>query len=201
MKRFLATAWLLVGAGLQACGAGNENEVAVPPAILALDPSARDVWDTLPQGQRSLLEDGELTFDEYESATLATVACLTELGYTVDPPPQLDLTGKRLTWQTAGKPGSSAEQLAADADRCEREHGFYVRLLWHQMHEPSAEERRAAEETVEACVADAGVAMPQLGTPAWAQWMSAGGATEGDGALFRCADEVARKTGIQVGGG
>ncbi len=106
------------------------------------------VGDDMPQSQRSALSDLELTYDEYEAATLATIECMRESGIIV-----IDLesmnNGRYL--------GYSHSSSAHDADEpCRREHLAYVEQIWVDQQAPTAAESEEIRAEYQQCLEDAG---------------------------------------------
>lgn len=87
--------------------------------------------------QLALLADGELTFDEYESAVLATVQCLKEAGLTMVDTPRLDLSGTRYVFgYFAGRDDEEFDRSRAIFGDCYTLHQAVVDREWGRLTAP-----------------------------------------------------------------
>jgi len=186
----LGLAVLVLGINLVACGGEQaQNDTLGPPEwIRELDPTIdRPTWVGLHHMQKGLLTDGDLVFDEYAGAVQRTVDCAMSKGHDVTVT-QLSPDGNRLSWRPIGTPTLDFYSALLF---CEDQHSRYILYLWTRVQPPSAEEFRRAQERVETCMAEAGINMPAMNTPAWSEWLGEGGLGEGGNRITRC---------VQLGG-
>lgn len=149
----------------------RSSTTAAGVSSTAPTPSTSTTPEEIPEFQRALLEDG-VTFDEYESAVLAAVACLEANGIEVYGPYRNDQLprGRKiyapgydpsLTYSfgwTLPDTASSDLQDAADAvyDDCVAEYLDHVEAAWSDVTAPTEEELDRAYEDLVACLRDQG---------------------------------------------
>jgi hypothetical protein len=145
--------WLL----LTACGGEASNQAEASPAATHeyLDLSEGSV-SPLP-AQLELLSDGVLTFDEYETAVLATVQCLAEAGVRIVSEPHLDLSGTRYVYQYfAGSNDVEFEEIRSTWIECYTLHQAVVDGEWARYTAPPEGRLRDALLALETCLAESG---------------------------------------------
>lgn len=142
---------ILAASVLAGCSQAPEG----PPKL-----SASDIADTS-DFQRSIVEDNEVTWAEYERATIAERDCLIAEGYS---PGELERSGSQLGFVTDVDYSQEADPEAADrkflaiAKGCEDEYTSLVRVVWGEhlvVYEP--EERQRLLEQVVTCLQNAGI--------------------------------------------
>lgn len=122
--------------------------------------------------QKNLIQDGRLTFAEYESAAFATVDCLEKAGFTVfhvsgeleydrsqaTPGPGLSARG-RYKFDAGAAPSQRAE-LAEASGQCRAEYFDLVDLLWAEHTAPSEQDLQLGREMIAACLREKGLLVP-----------------------------------------
>ncbi|VAW09331.1 hypothetical protein MNBD_ACTINO02-3189, partial [hydrothermal vent metagenome] len=107
--------------------------------------------DDVPVSQAAALEDGVITFEEYEAAYERTVACMRDSGLVVKGP-KPENAGRFLTYSfQAGVGGAEADEP------CRREHLDLVNGLWLAQAVPSEAEAEVMAREYAACLRSAGV--------------------------------------------
>jgi hypothetical protein len=117
--------------------------------------------------ERQFLEDGVVTFPEYEKATFDSIKCFTDRGFTIYPGddlgPQVD--GPRLTtrgtysWSPASPPGYNVTRLSADIAACKTPYDT-INFLWASITSPSAQEVQQARVELARCLRSLGYDAP-----------------------------------------
>ncbi|MCL2454028.1 MAG: hypothetical protein FWD18_01810 [Micrococcales bacterium] len=116
----------------------------------------------MPEFQRNILEDGVVTYAEYESAVIAQRSCLEEAGYS--PGEIEDIGGGQIGFIVEVDYSHEPDPAAADAlflatDRhCNEEYLFYVGTAWAESQvitDPAERERLRAQFA--SCLKDAGL--------------------------------------------
>ena len=133
MAALVATAVLLVSA----CS----GDSAAPPAQDGARPDAPPVeervrnhphYDSASEEQLAILDDGEVTFEEYESAVARSLACMEDAGIAVQGPRKVEDRGfTELNYShSASSPGRTDEETLAVSDACLHEHSMIVELIY-----------------------------------------------------------------------
>lgn len=159
-----------------ACGGQEHNEPVPPDLAEALRGTS--------EFQRERLQDGKLTYEEYESAVLATVQCLRDRGVVISVEPRR-ASGNLLQFAWA----STAETDAAGwpaYESCYREHQALIDLLWSQQNQPSEETVQRARAALADCLREAGEDLPE--NPASADFRRL--AIAGHPAVFACQHKI-----------
>ncbi len=140
------------------------------------DRSRLQVVPNLSDYQRKLLDDGVLTFAEYEASVLAYVGCVEEHGAVVEhvagdevmAGPDLNARGQYLFQTTLPhQPGKRATlgELRAIESQCGTEFFDVVVQLWAEHVAPSETELVAARDALGECLREAGVDIPEHPSP------------------------------------
>ncbi|MCC6960225.1 MAG: hypothetical protein IT301_10295 [Dehalococcoidia bacterium] len=123
--------------------------------------------------ERPLLEDGVLTFAEYQSAVLDAVACIERGGVKVvhfpgygrggvgEPGPRLSSRG---VYSYAGSVQGSSGSVPADAARVVADckaGSAQVEFIWAQHTAPSEVELQAMRDAMAVCLREAGASVPE----------------------------------------
>lgn len=146
-KIAIALAVAVLAAG---CASGGE---AASPMAEQIESLLERVGDDMPPSQQVVLEDLEITYDEYERANLLTIECLRDSGVDVRGPEVIN-NGRYL--------GYSFASPNADADaECRREHISYVEQIWVEAQVPTGAEEEQQRSLYEGCLVAAGMAPPQ----------------------------------------
>jgi hypothetical protein len=217
--RELRLAWLVVALGALLAGCSSESspgqgpvpeEVApLPDHAAALFPSydaATSAWTTMSAFQRGLIEDGEVSFADYEAAVLAFTQCVEEAGLSfLDEPAYNSGTRKFEFSIVIGETVADADAGDADTMNCATEYFSHVQALWNWNNAPTEAELQEADAAWRACMLDGGddrddvAAIPQWGTTAFDNWVYEHGKLEAQNpsADFpnwrRCLDVVRRE--------
>ncbi len=150
---WLLTPSILVGCSEPATGSSLVmNGVEIPPTL-----------SDISSFQQDLLEDGDLTFSEYERAVFATVDCLVSEGF--------DVSGVRLSpfdgdtyefsYSVPGKSLPDAARVAAD--RCFLEYLDTVDLVWAGVNRSTESELAEQDLRLRQCLSDlSGIAAESL---------------------------------------
>ena len=148
MFRFTrATLFLALVVLAAACGrSGSEADVS-PEVQAFLD----RLGDDVPVSQAAALEDGVITFEEYEAAYERTVACMRDSGLVVNGPIPVN-GGRFLGYAYEG----GVDDGEAD-EPCLREHLDLVEGLWGAQAMPSVAEAEVIAQEYTACLRAAGV--------------------------------------------
>ncbi len=123
--------------------------------------------------ERPLIEDGVLTFEEYQAAVLETVACFERAGVKVvhfpgygrggvgEPGPRLSSRGVySYAGAVQGTPDKRPVESAAATAAC-KAGSAQVESLWAQHTAPSQVEMQAMRDYMAKCLRDAGATVPQ----------------------------------------
>lgn len=219
-------------AALWSCGGDGPNSdpegngTGVPPAtntesgvfglfVLAPGQLAQAMSsDTVSAYQKNLIQDGRLTFAEYEAAALATVDCLEKAGYAVfhvpgeleynralaTPGPGLSARG-RYTFDIGADPSNRAG-LLNDSVRCRAEFFDLVDLLWAEHTAPTEHDLQLGRAMIGACLRGKGLSVPE--NPSQKELFVHAWPPDGDGQgrgqpvadYWDCAKEAADELGL-----
>lgn len=119
--------------------------------------------DNAPESQRALLEDGELTYVEYEQAVIAARDCVVQAGYEPSP---IELSRGELVYEIEvdytgeSDPEAADRQFLETAARCWEDNTGIVSMFWAQMLVLDRDEKEAMRPEVIACLNDAGLDLP-----------------------------------------
>ncbi len=142
----------------------------VPEADAGLDPErtvtkASIPFDALPDYQQAILEDGRVTFEEYEQAALMTEACIREHGFEVERVLEQDgffsfTVSTGVTYSGLKEPTAEEEEVPAEQDQvywaCNNRYFSAVQMGWaDQRYDPAVEER--FDRVLKSCLRDAGI--------------------------------------------
>lgn len=181
---------LAITAMLVGCSGGSGPEQspvtsgALPEGIATLYPN-RDVaaknWAQLPDSQRALLQDGELSFSDYEAAMLAFVACVEDAGLVfADGTPRYNEATRRFDVLIGPAPGTGdGSGGARQIDACAFEHLSTVQGLWNAQNRATEQELQQADAEWKQCLlasgepADSVATLPRWGTSEWGEWYGA----------------------------
>ena len=182
--------------------------MAVAVACSGGDGDERLFADALPEGwgpiepvlaeasayQRAILEDGTLTFEEYERAVLDTVACLRDADVRIVSAPSLQPDGRTLEFTfTGGSSRADAEAAGRVYDTCYAEHLDLVSLVWVFLDPTSERQLANARREFASCLREAGVELPADSTDAdFARFYE----SEPPAAFHRCREHVVQELGL-----
>lgn len=159
-RRALALVLLVAALAVPACGGGGRTQGDKEAKSLA-----SERYKTTSDFQKPMLEDGVVTFAEYERATLAEIDCIKKAlpSVRVDGPnpTQSDHPTLEYTLEVVGDIPAEQE---ADFEKSQAEcHATYlsdVGAVWATQDIPSEEERKTLLASLRDCLVDAGVDLP-----------------------------------------
>jgi hypothetical protein len=137
--------WVPAGSGTNPTG--PIIELDLPAADFQIDPLA---IAGASEFERSLLEDGQITYAEYERATLEMVDCLRGQGVDVDGPRPASLDGF-LTY------GFYEEDARGAFTACESEYGSVVFAVYFAQQIPTGADLQQEKLALIDCANDAGL--------------------------------------------
>jgi len=158
-RTFMIGAMLAGLTGVVACNGGSDTrqplfDDVLPPGWGPIEPALAETSDY----QRAILEDGDLTFQEYERALLDTVACLQDAGVRIVSGPQLQSDGRTLHFSFSGGATIAGVDAAGQQyDICYAEHLDLVSLVWLFLDPKTEQELQAARRSLVDCLREAGV--------------------------------------------
>jgi hypothetical protein len=130
----------LLAASMAGCSIGQDAPI---------DTSSISIPAGLPDSQRVLIEDGELTFAEYERAVFNLVDCVSAEGIEVLSP---ELEDDNFYSYTVVLTDRSDAVVGA----CEAEHFSYIELVWAEVNRQDPADEQREIEQVASCLRDAG---------------------------------------------
>lgn len=97
-------------------------------------------YENASEEQLAILDDGEVTFEEYEAAINRSLACMEDAGIGVQGPHRVDERGfTELRYShSASSPGRTEDETLAVSDACLEEHSMVVEMMYQSS--PSAVE-------------------------------------------------------------
>jgi hypothetical protein len=118
--------------------------------------------------QKGALADGIVTASEYEAATLATASCLTEQGIALADAPHWDEeTRTRMRFSFVGGPTiEESQKTNALYEECRLKYSAAVEHLWITQDLPSETTLQKARASLEKCIREAGLDVPEGATSA-----------------------------------
>ena len=153
-RRSLLVSVFLTALAATCCGGGERN---MPPATIpagAVVVSDGELGSTrqiasLSDYQTDLLSDGILTLQEYETAYVAVLACLTDAGFTIlrEMPPTLS---RSHSFQAVRMTGG--ETARADLQSCTDTYVSFINPIWARHHHFSEKEVQAARNLLADCL-------------------------------------------------
>jgi len=157
---------VVVGVVLIVAAACTRTDGTTPPDLefqrqiqAARDRELSAALTDAPPEQKEILRDGVVTFDEYERAVLATIACLRDAGVEViDIRPSDDGTSIDFTY--GGVPDEGADALEEVFNRCWDRHVSYVADLYSIQNARSPSETAEHVRQAARCMRAAGMEVP-----------------------------------------
>ncbi len=149
-----------------------ETESSVPlEAIAAMSQEDfKSGVDELPEArafESEVFADGVVTFDEYEAAILAGIACVRDLGIRVEGPTTYPNGGVLMVGRDPTLSldyvmmGDIDEQLLARADGCQFQWAERITLAWLDQTAPTSEEQEVWREAARECAVENRIALPE----------------------------------------
>lgn len=180
---------------------GLPRRIDVAPYIIPQD--QLNAWlEGASVRERPLIEDGVLSFKEYESAVLGTIACLEHSGLTVMhfpgygragvglPGPRLSSRGVYSYVATMTGSADNPPTRAAEATSSCKAGSAQVEFMWAQHTAPSEVEKQAMRDQMAKCLIDAGVDVLQS-HPTNADLRAVKGRLQSDQTYYSCQFAVA----------
>ncbi len=209
---------LLIGCGGRDAGRPSEdstvqavqqepsNDQVPPNGAFKFNAARLDAVQNLSDYQHGLLDDGVLTFPEYEGAVLAYVGCVEEHGAIVEhidggelfPGPGLTARGQYLfSTKLPHLPGKRAtvNDLRAIEMECGAEFFDVVAQLWAEHVAPTEKELATARNALGICLREAGIDVPE--NPTSSDFEPVASSPQ----YRECTQEVSEKFGIPGFGG
>lgn len=150
VRNWTAALLVLVVATATACSAGQNGQYAheaSPEAVAFIERSRSAISET----QWSALEDGHVTWAEYEGAILDMLTCLKASGIAAHGPFDMN-DGRYLDYSYEGGPDDDAA--------CMLEHFSFVSQVWQFQQLPSGAELARVVSEYRACLGTAGFSPP-----------------------------------------
>lgn len=121
--------------------------------------------------ERSLLQDGVLTFHEYEQATFAAVECMKSAGLGIGPGdgpevpentegPRLTARGK-YTYNPYSPPNFSKDEFIRLVTECKRRYSDVIDFFWAIKTAPTEVELQTMRASIGRCLRDTGHEVPE----------------------------------------
>ncbi len=116
--------------------------------------------------QRAIIEDGVVTFAEYESAMYAVMACVEAHGIEIVGGLTADPSGKQLGFATRlGMDFEEARENGRKTQQCHNQYAGVVTMLWAFQNQPTEQQRQEARAALDACLREAGAPLPEDPAP------------------------------------
>lgn len=176
----------------------DDESLASRSSALLLSQGDRELANVASEFQRPLLEDGELTFPEYERAIFATVDCVEGQG--------LKVNGPVLTaMDTYYFEVSGDRDPTAALQACEEQYSSLVSRLWQTNAKAPESLLQEARDALSRCLRDKGVeGLPEQPGPGEISRVLLGpgdSAPEHGAAILQCSQEVGAEYGLPNFGG
>lgn len=124
--------------------------------------------------EKPFLQDGVITFQEYEQATFAAIECFKSSGFSIGPGdgpevpdgisgPRLTKRGK-YTYNPVSPPNYSIEQFGAAVAECKTKHSGVIDFFWAVKSAPSETELQDARKAIGVCLRESGREVPEQPT-------------------------------------
>lgn len=107
------------------------------------------------QFQQTILEDGKVSYAEYERAYDAAVSCMRDAGLVVVGPLSI-MAGRYLTYSVRDGEGADRAMVS-----CEEQHLDYVGAVWSEQQLPTGEEAERVRDDYADCLRSLGVDVPR----------------------------------------
>ncbi len=163
MRKKLTGLPVLVALAVLVSGCAMEADAGLDPERTVTKASIP--FDVLPDYQQAILEDGRVTFEEYEQAALMTEECIREHGFEVERVLERDgffsfTVSTGVTYSGLKEPTAEEEEVSAEQDQvywaCTNRYFSAVEMVWADEHyDPAVEER--FDQVLESCLRDAGI--------------------------------------------
>jgi hypothetical protein len=132
-----------------------------PPDLPTGPEYAESARFAAPQGQQAALSDGEVTFEEYETAIAETIACAEAAGVDLEVEPAVGQRPTRIGFK--GETVDEMDAQNAKVEQCKDDHLREVETTWSlQNAHASDDEVQAAFGAVTECMLANGASGPEL---------------------------------------
>jgi hypothetical protein len=174
LRTALTTICLVVGLLSTACGGDSPSTTTSISSgesyQLTSDQKSRANKEAS-EFEQSLLEDGVLTFDEYEQATFAAVECMKSAGFGIGPGdgpevpentegPRLTSRGK-YTYNPFSPPNFNKDEFIRIVTECKRRYSDVVDFFWAIKTAPTEVELQTMRASIGSCLRDTGHEVPE----------------------------------------
>jgi hypothetical protein len=119
--------------------------------------------------EKSILEDGVISFAEYEAATFSAIKCFTERGFSIIPGDGPDSGGEsagprltrrgRYSYSPVSPPGFDEARFSAVVAECKTPYAT-IEFLWAAVTSPTAKEVIEARQSLANCLRESGSEVP-----------------------------------------
>ena len=159
---------LLLGAllpMLASCGTSTagKGSATLTPFSDSMRPSSSSAIARAPAFQKAILQDGTVTFDEYQKSVFATIQCAKDHGAKILTGPTLG-PGKKYVYTYAMGDGASADSGQAAYMDCFNQYENLIDIAWTYETKPTQEQSNKARAALITCLQQAGLTVP--GSPA-----------------------------------
>ena len=155
-------------------------------------------WSMATEEQREAMDDGVVTFAEYEAAALRVVQCIDEIGGDIHGEAPYNERTQRFELAARGRLASDPaeeERRTRETAACYEQYWNGINQAWGSQNQPTEQELHEARQAFAQCLRDAGVSVPD---PA-SQEDFAG--LEQQEAFVPCAERIGEEYGIPYFGG
>lgn len=163
----------------------------------------------MPEFQRNILDDGVVTYAEYESAIIAQRSCMEEAGYSPNEIEEIPGTGQigftvEADYSDAADPAAADAEFLAAGKQCYDDYSVFVATAWAEslvVKDPAEYERLRAQFV--SCLKDAGLdvsADDDLETLMSAVWANDSEDVSMREAINQCEDDAGRLFMVSVKG-
>jgi len=150
---YAALAFALVSGASAACGGAADG----PPPQGEL----QEILNQTSDFQRAFLQDGEVSFEEYERSVFGTVQCLMDHGIRILSGPKLVAGGTHFEFSFGGAQNDADHDAQLGVyDGCYREHQDAVDYVWAGQNRPDQKTLDDARAALAECLRAAGVPLP-----------------------------------------
>ncbi len=174
---------------LAACSSGSDPgghpegaSVEPPPGFTALYPNERAAladWASMERFQRDLLEDGEISFADYEAAVFGFAQCVEESGLEFGEQPMYNAATRKFEYSIlTGTTMDEARSGSAKIGNCATSYLSSIQAVWNWNNRPTEGELQQAGVAWKACLRDGGepeddiTSIPEWGTTEFDVWVN-----------------------------
>jgi|SRR6185312_3561491 hypothetical protein len=152
---------------LASCGTptAGKSSPALTPFSDSMRPSSSSAIAGAPAFQKAILQDGTVTFDEYQRAVFATIQCAKDHGVKILTGPTLG-PGKKYVYTMGG--GTTTADLGATQAQyvnCLNQYENLVDIAWTNETRPTQDQVNKARAALITCLQQAGLTVPDSPAP------------------------------------